>query len=316
MTTLARCVLAFVATALLAGCGAAHSPTGVPAALPAIPAVGTSADDRGSWMLPEAKSQDLIYVTTGDIKIFTFPSGKYVGLISDTESPLGLCSDKSGDVFVANRSYEQVAEYRHASSKPVAVLKVKGEPLSCAIDPSTGDLAVTLEPGPHPGVAIFAQAKGKPRYYFYNGLTWMWYCTYDNHKNLFADGANGTTFGFVELASGDHSFKSVELSGSYDGTDVGAVQWDGKYVTLSKQVRSTLVINRLVIRGGSGKVVGSTILRDFDAMAEIGFKNGVVLGASAQNTSLWNYPTGGRRTMTLRKTVGSFGVTVSVAPHS
>lgn len=321
LRTLANFALTMGAVALFAGCGASQPSVGIP--LPVAPAAlhqgsaaGAYGDRQRSWALSEAKSEELIYVADGEIEMFSFPSAKLVGSISDTGSPKGVCSDKSGDVFVVEPSYARIAEYKHASSKPAAVLKVESEPFYCAVDPGTGDLAVTVGGNPHPGVAIFAHAKGKPKYYRYGPLTVMWYCTYDNHGNLFVDGEKNNEFGLVELASGSHSFKRVQLSGSYNGQDIGAVQWDGKYVTIGNQVRSTLVINRLVIREGSGKVVGSTVLRGIASMSETWFKSGIVLGATPEDTILWDYPAGGQRSVTLKKTSSSTGVTVSVAPNS
>ena len=49
--------------AMLAGCGGSQPPIGATGAMPQTSAVATHADRGKSWMLPEATSQDLLYVT-------------------------------------------------------------------------------------------------------------------------------------------------------------------------------------------------------------------------------------------------------------
>ena len=52
-----------VAAAMLTGCGGSQPPIGAPGAMPQTSAIATHADRGKSWMLPEAKSQDLLYVS-------------------------------------------------------------------------------------------------------------------------------------------------------------------------------------------------------------------------------------------------------------
>src|SRR5580700_2647739 len=51
-----------VAAAMLAGCGGSQPPIGAPGAALQSSAIGTQVDHGGSWMAPEAKSEDLLYV--------------------------------------------------------------------------------------------------------------------------------------------------------------------------------------------------------------------------------------------------------------
>ncbi len=75
-----RAVTVGVPIALLAGCGGAQPPIGAPLPMPQSSAIVTHADRSGSWMLPEAKSEDLLYVAnlanngfgTGTVGIYTY----------------------------------------------------------------------------------------------------------------------------------------------------------------------------------------------------------------------------------------------------
>ena len=48
---------------LLAGCGGSQPPIGAPGARLQSSPVVSRAERRGSWMLPEAKGEDLLYVS-------------------------------------------------------------------------------------------------------------------------------------------------------------------------------------------------------------------------------------------------------------
>src|SRR6202034_4074319 len=54
------------AIAMLAGCGGSQPPTGAPGAMPQTSAMATHADRGKSWMLPEAKRKDLLYVADSE----------------------------------------------------------------------------------------------------------------------------------------------------------------------------------------------------------------------------------------------------------
>ncbi|MGA9275093.1 MAG: hypothetical protein WBV67_16560, partial [Candidatus Cybelea sp.] len=67
-----------------------------------------------SWMLPEAVSEDLLYVTNySTVMVFTYPAGKHVGTLKGFYSNVGECVDANGDVFVTNFKPVAVYEYAH-----------------------------------------------------------------------------------------------------------------------------------------------------------------------------------------------------------
>jgi hypothetical protein len=86
-----------VAIFLIAGCGSLGPQATIPrAASPALRQVGQHSK---SWMLPEAKSKDLLYLSdnTGDqVYVFSYPSDKLVGTLTGFGSPVGACVDKRG----------------------------------------------------------------------------------------------------------------------------------------------------------------------------------------------------------------------------
>ena len=169
--------------------------------------------DRGhSWMSPDAKKRNLLYVTdqgTGEVKVFSYPQGKLHGTLTGFNEPAGECADRAGDVFIVDGFANEVYEYAHGGKTPIATLSEPGEfPLGCSVDPSTGNLAVAnycsgasgqcTGPG---SLAIYLDAKGSPTQYADPKLSHVDFCGYDAQGNLFVDGngINGHAFAFAEF---------------------------------------------------------------------------------------------------------------------
>jgi hypothetical protein len=141
---------------MLSGCGGSQPPISAPGATTQTSTVATHADRGKSWMLPEAKSEDLLYISdagNNTVTAYTYPRGRLVGTLGGFDFPYGQCVDKLGDVFIANTNASNIVEYRHGSSSPVATIGDAGEhPAGCSVNPLNGDLAVnntyTVSNGP------------------------------------------------------------------------------------------------------------------------------------------------------------------------
>jgi len=75
-------------------------------------------DVRPSWMTPDAKLRELLYVSddaTYDVYVFSYPQGKLVGTLTGFAAPGSLCSDAQGDVFIPNVLTSTIVEYAHGS---------------------------------------------------------------------------------------------------------------------------------------------------------------------------------------------------------
>ena len=79
--------------------------------------------------------------------VFSYPGLSQVGTLKSLNySAQGECVDSAGDVFIAtsNASYTgTIFEYAHGGSTPIAELSDPGYPWGCAVDPTTGTLAVS-----------------------------------------------------------------------------------------------------------------------------------------------------------------------------
>ncbi len=218
--------------------------------MPQAPAARLSADHDGSWMLPIARHETLLYVANRiNVSVFSYPQGNPVGVLVRPDFwAHGMCVDSSGDVFVtsANQSVPRVFEYAHGSTKVKAIFKpvidYPGAAVSCAVDPTTGNLAVTTI---GEGIDVFERAMRAPVRYSSLALKNDYYCAYDGKGNLFFDG-NNAGFYLAELPKNNRDNRVTELHVAFPGTIFpGGVWWDGKYLDVLNSFWGTVYRYRI-----------------------------------------------------------------------
>jgi DNA-binding beta-propeller fold protein YncE len=193
-------------------------------------------------------------VATGDnVYALTYPAGKPVLALG--VPGYGLCADAHGDVYVPQTATTQILVFAHGAITPTRTLHDMDQPLGCAVDPKTGDLAVTNAASGAGNVAVYPAAQDQPQYYFDTSITQFGQCGYDDRGDLFVDGS-GSGNVLAELPAGGNAFANFSLDGRF--VAYGSVQWDGTHITLSNP--ATHVIYRVRPEGGVAKVVGSTRL--------------------------------------------------------
>lgn len=202
--------------------------------IPAEPSAANTAHET-SWVARDAATQDLLYVShakDGSVYIYSYPQGKLKGWLLNVQAS-GLCAGTNGDVFIPKGN--EILEYAHGSTRPFAVLRnpLGGVSQFCAVDPATGNLAVSGGVSHKYGVAIYAKAKGNAQIYMEgdpNGRDWS--CTYDDKGNLFVQVTDRSSHGtsrLMELPKGGVQFENVTWNGKRPPR-LGSIQWDGKYL--------------------------------------------------------------------------------------
>jgi hypothetical protein len=321
------------AAALLAACGGSQPPTGATGAMAQTSAIATHADRGKSWMLPEAKSADLLYVSgVENVLVYSFPKGKLVGtLTSFPYSPQGLCSDRHGNVFFVGegkQSQSLIYEYAHGGSDPITTLTDPGLGLGCGVDPQTGDLAVTnlrsSGSNYYGNIAVYRHARGKPTIYSDPNVSGFYFCAYDDAGNLFADNANSDDL-ISELPKGGTTLTEITLS---QAIFPASIQWNGNSLAISSWCcgkQGDIPVYQVQVSGSSGTVTGPTLLSSADDRRGLGFQlwiqGKIIAGpdrAQGQRDFLnfWRYPRGGKPIRVIRTEDGNmFGVTVSASEH-
>jgi DNA-binding beta-propeller fold protein YncE len=327
----------FVTTALtvLAGCGGGSSQPGLSSATPftltaraasvaAAPAV-TRAERPYSWMSPDAKNADLLYVSNDGnnlVYVYSYPQGRLKGFLTGFNEPQGECADKAGDVWITNTNDSDILEYAHGGTSPIETLNDPGEyPVGCAIDPTTGNLAVTNISGTSSysqgNILVYPFASGTPTSYTDPAIYNMYFCGYDDKGNLFVDGLDldYRQFQFAELPKkGKNLFKNISLNRTI--AFPGEVQWDGKYVAVGDQGEGQYGVSSAIDRttGASGKVVAVVPLSGSCDIVQGWIQSGQLVGPEycSNEAGVWKYPAGGTATKTLAGEAGPIGSVVSL----
>jgi len=274
--------------------------------------------DRGrSWMAPDAATHALLYVSDysyNEVFVYSYPQAKLVGTLTGLSNPDGICTDKSGNVWIVNNSAGNAVEYKHGGTTPIATLNIgSANAVSCSVDPTTGNLAATVLDTYGSGqgyVAIFTHAKGSPKYYMDSEMYAVYFCGYDDKGNLFVDGdQNGrsTAFQFAELPRGKKTFTNITLKGATINFP-GNVQWDGKHVAVGDQLYQDYPELGAIYQttGAGGKIIGKTVLNDYGDIEGFWVEGKTVIGpdfcingcTQGSSVGFFKYPAGGKPTKT------------------
>jgi hypothetical protein len=290
-----------MAVAFVAGCGGSQPPIGAgPVAQEALTAQGRphSASSSGS---------DLLYVASpdGDLFMFDYPSGSFVGDFDPAGVPgiRGMCTDTSGNVYVVGwDDLTVIAKFAHGATKPTWTTELSDRYYgnSCAVDPTTGNLAVfgneySSEDGPNV-VMIFPNGSGSsgtPTYYTIpSTMAYASFCTYDNAGNLYADPygyESSDRYVIAELPQGGSTFSIITPT---KRIKLGPLQWVSGYLVASDHG----AVYRLMISGSHAKIVSET--KATGKQSSMWIQDSDVLAAAylqrKKEVALWNYPQGGK----------------------
>jgi hypothetical protein len=311
----------FAAGALLAGCGQS------------LPGQTRSATGQ-AWMATGVSGEDLLYVADpGSNGVFVYwlaarPAKlKLVGFLNAALYPAGECVDKAQNIYITDANgpvtgLHEIFEYPHGGTTPIAALRdPAGDPNSCAVDPNTGNLAVTTY-GRTAEIAVFTQGRGKPKLYSDDQSSGFRFCAYDDKSNLFVDGSSDSSIDFAELPAGGHKLREITLNESFKGA--GGIQWDGKYLAIGDSGAG--VVYRFDISGSTGTEVGSTQLGRSTTIDQFyiepsNFGQGprklidpaIRYQSGPGSVEFFGYPSGGSSTRKLSKFSTPYAVVVSAS---
>jgi hypothetical protein len=316
---LLRALSVFAAAVVFVGCGGPQAPFGAPGTMPQGPARSAPAARERSWMAPTAEGEDLLYVSdpkTKDVYVYSYPQARLVGTLTGFGEPRSECADAAGDVFIGDVAADDVVEYEHGGTKPVAELSTPGRPEGCSVDPVHGTLAVS---GGVNGIVVAtfrysSHHRWRAQHsYTDSSLRAASFCGYDDRGNLFIDGLNRAgQFLFAELPRGGTSFSTIALNAKIKRP--GEIEWDGSDVAVGDAGATPPVIDRFSISGSSGAKVGSTTLGGAKGVAQFWIASAHVIGPDFEkdDVGFWSYPAGGSPTKTIAGVYG-YGAAVSVA---
>jgi hypothetical protein len=265
-----------------------------------------------SWMDPVAKNGALLYVSNLDIPsvlVYNYATGKLAGEIFGRSQVEGLCVDKAGNIWIASAGLGKIFEYAHGGAHPIATLRDPNYvPWGCAVDPTTGDLAVANDESDSGGpgsISIYKHAAGKPKVYpAPSELLYLAFVAYGPDGTLYLDGTtqsgSGRSFGLASFKNGQ--FTALSLSPPVP--DARALAVVGSKLNIADDDNpGAPSIDQYTVKGSNATKAGSTPLSDAYVVAgfDVVGKTIVVAdsnGYSGRNGSVlyYAYPGGGSPT--------------------
>ena len=208
---------------------------------------------RGSRIDPATAARPLLYAA-GDVSSYVLTTnGKVIGNI--TQTAVGTCSDKNGDVFFTTLNS---IEFAHGGTTPSLRTRFPVTRTPVRVDPTTGDLAAVVFciTGCGDSVVVLTTPGRKVQQYSISSLPSLLYVTYDTNGNLYVDGYSSSVFGLAELPAGGTAFQPITVNQSIQYA--GQIQWDGQYIALTTTINP--VVEQIQVTGSTASVVGTTQL--------------------------------------------------------
>ncbi len=174
----------------------------------------------------DARTKTFWISDSGDnvVQVFSYPSGTYMGALSAPpegfSEPQGMCSDKNGNVFIANTENSKIDEYA-ANGTYMQSLSDPGEyPAGCAVDPKSGTLAVSniiATSGYAGGISLYNNASGSPQTLSDPNMYEVFFVGYlGKTGNLYYSGFNNNFYAAVSSYIGGN-FALLNISGATIG---------------------------------------------------------------------------------------------------
>jgi hypothetical protein len=262
---------------LVAGCGQSQGASSPPALLPAL----TKQLPQGSGEVQYFSNYYGTYLNE-----FDYPKGdSQIGQMNVS----GATCTKGARTFWLVAGETKIEEFKAGGTSPIKTLSESaGEPSSCAVDTTTGDLAVPILSN---GDVVIFRPGSKSGTTLSSGLSEAFFDGYDGSGNLFVDGfSSSDTFQLVELPKGSSKFEDISISGAIAFPN--NIQWDGTYLTMGCTEGSTEGICRYRIVGLKAILKGIVSL---SGCAGYWIERPYVYCADAGNDDgeVFKYPAGG-----------------------
>ncbi len=263
-----------------------------------------------SWMARGASSAaKLLYVTdltTFDVDVYAFPSLAHVGKLTGFKEPQGECTDSAGDVWIASALNQQIVQYAHGASSPIAKLSDPvGYPVGCAVDPASGDLAVTNHDNfsGAASVLVYRHARGTPVSYSNAVQYYDAFAAYDAAGDLYVSGASAkNAYALAVLRHGQRSMSILRVTGGKLYVP-GTVELRNATLVLGDQRcgnRAASCLYEASVSGDTATIRRTTHLLGACDVAQAWVGDGEVAGGAyacdyrRSTVALWAYPSGGK----------------------
>ncbi len=291
-SSLVRASVTLCASFALAACAGSQTPIGAPSTLSQQPARGLQGQAR-SWMRPEAAQSKILYVSYAygnDVFAYKYPGGQYLGMITNIPQAQGMCTSKEsgGNWYVVATGSNEVFEFAHGGTTPILTINTMNDlPSNCAVDPTTGNVAVTIPTEPKVIVYKAGSIDGTS----YVAPFQPFFAAYDPKGNLYINGSGAM---IARLRPGSNTFQQLTLNQGF--IFPGGLQWHNGMLAVGDYEVST--VYQFKIRGTNANVQGSTVING-GAAAGFWIQGKKIIAGDSGNIGIWDYPAGGSTVQTI-----------------
>ncbi len=199
----------------------------------------------------------------GAVYLFDYNTGAAMGSLAPPPEgwlePQGACTDKSGNFYFANTAVSGTVDKYSHSGTYIATIADPGQfPVACAVDRSTGNLAVSniIDTSGGPGSISIYNGGVRQNTYYPSNMSRVYFIGYEaGTGTLWLSGSNSTV-GFQADTFSNGKFHIVPVSGIlFPGT----TQWSAKTKTMVLGDQDTFSAPTFYQVDDSGNIVGSTV---------------------------------------------------------
>jgi hypothetical protein len=265
--------------------------------------------------MPEDGKKPLLYISSkkkASMYVYDYKKGKLLYAIIGFYAPEGLCADANGNVWITDTDPSTgdgyLEEYPHRGKRAIVTLDDPNDsPQACAVDPTTGNLAVA---NLNDDIAIYPAAQEPPTYYSTAGLVHKPNSiTYDDMGNAYFANGHGEP---AWLPAGSSSVTKYYLKPRV--TKHGPLGWDGQYLTVLAHGNGYDQVWRYMVREKGGK-------RKARVELDCCMSDYVIYQSTLASTepelleaSVSRYPAGGRAFLGIALPYPPTGIAVSAPP--
>jgi hypothetical protein len=257
------------------------------------------------------------------VQVYSYPSGSYMGALAAPpegfSEPQGMCSDKNGNVFIANTENSKIDEYAPSGTFTQALSDPGEFPAGCAVDPKSGTLAVSniISTSDYAGgISLYANASGAPQQLTDPNMFEVFFIGYlGKTGNLYYSGFDNSFYAAISSYIGGN-FALLPISGATIGFP-GTVSNAHKTGSLAIGDQDTFSGPTFYQVDATGTVSGSTVLScpsGYCDVVQATIKGTKVVAPDAESldAGVYPYPAGGAALVT----VSGFGQPIGSAVSS
>jgi hypothetical protein len=285
-----------------------------------LAAPNVHSDHHKSWVSPDMKkAHRLLFISdidTDDVYIFTMPAMKLRGTLTGFDGPQGMCSDRSGNIWVTNTKSAEIQQYSRTGKLLKTIDDPGYYPVGCAVNEKNGDLAVTnirTTSGASGNVTVYSSGSD-PQMLANPDQTESYFPAYDAKGNLYVNGRGGSSNGIMisECPPGSSSCSTLTVSGVTLNVP-GGLNWNkatGHLVVDDPKCNNVWgsCLYSMFISGSTATLTGTTPLHDVNgggcdvdqgvfAPKDRYFAGGCIAqGSNPASVGRWKFPAGGNPT--------------------